>query len=407
MPERRGILGRAYTLTRVGGVDIRIDISWLAIAALIVWSFWARFNAEDEVATVAAIAMAVVGALLFFSSVLAHELAHALEARHRGVEIAGITLFLFGGVTESKFDVKRPRDEFALTAVGPFTSFVLAAVFGLVATWTDPVQEVALVAGFLGWINLALGVFNLLPGAPLDGGRILRSIAWWITGDRLRSIRIASGTGWLVAAGIMGLGFLQLFVPGGFVGGLWFLFIGWFLMQGATAEWQQAKLREALADVPVSRLVDRQIAAIPADTSVEDAVEEWIRVRDPDLFPVVEADRLVGVIGVDEVRRLDPSRWPEVAVRDVMTPVDELPTVEESRSAGEALEDLVGPGRVVIATEDGRPDGLITTQRLAMVAQRSMDLRPGRRGSSGAGRTGGPDGRAGDGQATPEERVGA
>lgn len=241
------MFGRTYRLFAIRGVDIEVDVSWVIIAVLVAWTFWGRFVTVHSRPNAVAIAMAVAAAALFFASVLAHELAHALEATHRGVEVDGITLFLFGGATRTSFDVERPRDEFALTAVGPFTSLVLAAALGLVATYAEPLApaEVAIVAGNLGWVNLALGLFNLLPGAPLDGGRILRSIVWAVTDDRGRSVRVASRSGQVIGSLIGGLGLLQIvFVPNAAVGGIWYALIGWFLFAAATGELRRREREE-------------------------------------------------------------------------------------------------------------------------------------------------------------------
>lgn len=394
MSDERGIFGRAVRIARIGGIDVRVDASWLLIAAIIVWMFWLRFAAEPAVGSTVALGLAVAGATLFFGSVLAHEVAHALEATHRGVKVSGITLFLFGGVTESEFDVKRPRDEFALTAVGPFTSLVLAAGFGLVATWSGDtgLTELALVTGHIGWINLVLGLFNLLPGAPLDGGRILRAVVWWVTDDRPRAIRVAGAAGMGLATLLIGFGLLQLFTPGGVVGGLWFVFIGWFLLRAAGAEMTQGRLQEALDGVTARGLIDDATPSIPADETVDAAIEHWIRVYEPDLFPVVDDGRLIGVVGVDDVREVPDDERATTSVREVATLIDDLPSVEEHRPASKVVDDLLGTERAVVATDEGEPIGVITRRRLVHVAQRSARLRGG--GTRRRRRSGRPEGPA-------------
>jgi Zn-dependent protease len=225
------------TVLRIGGVDVRVDSSWFVIAALVTWSFWARFEGGRD--TPVALAMAIAAAALFFGSVLAHEVAHALEARHRGIEVRSITLYLFGGATETASEARRPGDEFAVTAVGPWTSLVLGCAFGLLAYAADRADASAVgeVAALLAWVNLVLAFFNLLPGAPLDGGRILDSIVWRVTGDHERARRVATGAGRLLGFALVGLGVAEaLLVSDGLLGGVWLAFIGWFLVQAATAE---------------------------------------------------------------------------------------------------------------------------------------------------------------------------
>src|SRR5438874_1301 len=183
------MFSRARTFMRIGGIPVRADTSWLIVLALLTWSFWTRFNLSYPAGT--ALVIGVIAAVLFSLSVIAHEIAHALEARHRGIPVGGITMYLFGGATEVYSDeVRRPGGEFALTEVGPWTSIVLASAFGVIAYVSGRlgVQWVADLCGELGWLNLLLGIFNLLPGAPLDGGRILAAIVWRITGDRWRPV---------------------------------------------------------------------------------------------------------------------------------------------------------------------------------------------------------------------------
>src|SRR5438105_9469671 len=225
------------TVARVGGVPVRVDASWVVIVALVTWSFWDHFLPDRGAA--AALLMAAVAAALFFASVLAHEVAHALEARHRGIEVRSITLYLFGGATETASEARRPGDEFAVTAVGPWTSLVLGCAFGLGAFGADQVGSAAVgqVAALLAWVNLILAFFNLLPGAPLDGGRMLDSLVWRVTGDRARGRRVAVVAGRILGAGLIVLGVLEaLAVSGGVVPGLWLALIGWFLAQAAGLE---------------------------------------------------------------------------------------------------------------------------------------------------------------------------
>jgi Zn-dependent protease/predicted transcriptional regulator len=380
------VFRRTWTVGAIRGIDIRIDVSWLAIALLITWSFWGRFTVSRDYPAGPALVMAIVGAALFFASILIHELAHALEAQHRGVEVGGITLFLFGGVTESKFDVRRPRDEFALTAVGPFSSFVLAAIFGLVAVTADEAGLSALgdVAGTLGWLNFALGLFNLLPGAPLDGGRILRSLVWWITNDRDRSIRVAANAGRVVGGVILALGLFQLFfVPGGLIGGLWFAFIGWFLMQAARAELVQGEMQAALHRIPVRRLVVDGTHRVPDDAPVQRAVEELYAVPD-DHLPVARDGEIVGYVSVEDVRGVDPLTRLQLPVRAIMRPVNGLPSIDLREDAVKIIERIGESSGIIAAVEDGRVVGIITPERVMGAIRRAEVLQESRAGQPSA-----------------------
>ncbi|MFN0090421.1 MAG: site-2 protease family protein [Acidimicrobiales bacterium] len=310
---------------------------------------------------------------------LAHELAHALEAQHRGVHVGGITLFLFGGVTETRFDVRRPVDEFALTAVGPFTSFVLAAGLGLVAYGADEagLAAAAAVTGLVAWINVALGVFNLLPGAPLDGGRILRAAVWWITQDRQEAVRVAARSGQVLDGLIVALGAAQvLFAPGAFAGGLWLAFIGWFLLRAAGAELAESQQRVGLDGLSVGALTERR-PPLDAGDPLRRAVERF-RAEDAEVLPVVDHDgRLVGVLAVaDLVGRARPAPVAQPAgpvVGEVMAPLAELPTAEQDEPAAAALDRLDRRG-VGVTLHDGAPVGLFTAQRVQTVLRRTRQL---------------------------------
>ena len=372
-------MGHRITIGSIAGIDVRIHRSWVLIALLIGWSFWNRFVVIGYAPT-PAVAMAVVGAALFFLSVLVHEFAHALEAQHRGVEVDGITLFLFGGVTEMSSDIRRPRDEFALTAIGPFSSLVLAAIFGLIAFYSGQagLELVAQVAGLLGWINLVLGLFNLLPGAPLDGGRILRALVWSVTGDRQRAVRFAARTGQLLAALIISFGVVQLlFVPAAALGGVWLIVIGGFLAFAAQSEIAQLAIDEKLGGLTVGQLLQRdELSTLTADTDVATAVEQ-LRMGPEDTVTITRDGRTVGVLLLDHVAKLPADERARRPVSEVMLPVEELPSVDRDAEITEALREMAG-GRplAITAREQGseRIEGVVAPQQLERVVRRSLEL---------------------------------
>lgn len=371
------------------GVDIRVHRSWVVIALLVAWSFSSRYAVVDDRPLAGAIAMGVVAAVLFFVSVLVHELAHSLEAEHRGVEVGGITLFLFGGATETRFDVERPVDEFALTAVGPFSSLVLAGLFGLVATYTGPagLAAVADVAGTLGWVNLALAVFNLLPGAPLDGGRILRSAVWKVTGDRGRAVRVAARAGQVLGYAIAGLGLLQLFLaPTQLIGGLWWILIGWFLANAATSEMVQHELRGRLAGATLGGLVsDDPLPTVSEETDVATVADE-LRRRPESVLSLVRDGETVALVGVDEVASVPPGERAGRRAVDIARPLADVPTLPATTELTEALQTAAGRDLVAVTDGDDRILGIVTQEQLRRVVERSLRMdRPGRASSHGAG----------------------
>jgi Zn-dependent protease len=365
---------RNLSLGRIGGVEVRIGISWFVVVFLVTWSFWDRFDANPRFHGATAFVMAVAAAVLLLGSVLAHELAHALEARYRGVPVAGITLFLFGGVTETSMEARRPVDEFALTAVGPFTSLATGAVFGLVgvAAGRLGLDAPAAVFGVVGWLNVALAVFNLLPGAPLDGGRIVRAIAWRVTGDRIRATLIAAQAGRVVGTLIVILGLFEIFfVPAAFISGLWLAFIGWFLVGAAATEAAQAQLRRSVAQVPLRQLFARPIEPVPADVSVAEAVERWFRPLGRDAFLVADdSGRPVGVLTLDDVRGTAPER---VTVRDVMRSLDDVTKLDADAPASAVL-DALAHGGVIVVEDDGEPLGVATVRSLLAQLRHQKEL---------------------------------
>ncbi len=372
-------MGQRITIGSLSGIEVRIHRSWVIIALLVGWSFWSRFVFVGYAST-PAVLMAVVGAALFFLSVLIHEFAHALEAQHRGVEVGGITLFLFGGVTEMASDIRRPRDEFAVTAIGPFSSIVLAAIFGLIAFYSGQagLEVVADVAGLLGWINLALGLFNLLPGAPLDGGRILRALVWSVTGDRGRAVRFAARTGQVLAAALVSVGVLQLlFLPAAAIGGIWLMVIGAFLAFAAQSEIAQHAIGEALRGLTVGELLLRdELATLPADADLAIAVEQ-LRVGPERSLAITRDGRTVGVLLFDHIARLPEERRAGTPVSEVMLPVDALPSVDGGAEITDALREMAdGRPLVVTSGEEGaeRIEGVVTPEQLDRVVRRTLQL---------------------------------
>lgn len=280
---------RTLPARRLAGVEVRLDLSILVLVALVGWAFTGIFRGDHGL--VVALAMATVGAVLVVLTTLAHELGHALEARYRGMEVEGVTLLLFGGVTELHVEGQTARDELAVAVVGPWISLVCAAGFGLLATFADVLlpatvaDPVAQVAGVLGWWNLLLAVFNLVPGAPLDGGRVLRALLWMLTGDRLRALRISVRAGQLLGVALILFGVVVL-VRGGPRATLVvaaFVLSGVFLLRAATSELRHAELNAVLEG---RRVVD--LLALPVVPSAAELLPEPAAEPPEDDLPTVE-----------------------------------------------------------------------------------------------------------------------
>jgi Zn-dependent protease/CBS domain-containing protein len=325
--------------------------------------------------------VAVVASLLFFASILLHELSHSLVAKARGLPVRRITLFLFGGVSNIEREPPTPKTEFLMAVVGPITSILLGIIFLALAAFSaatsnvtghDPetvarqLDPVTTLLAWLGPINILLGLFNLIPGFPLDGGRILRAILWTATKDLRKATAWAAGvgrlTGWtFIAAGAsMALGARLPFFGTGLISGLWLIFIGWFLNSAAVNSYRQTVVRDLLEDVPVFRLMRLNVPTVSPTLTVNHLVYDYVMGADERAFPVMEGDRLVGMVCLEDIRKVPREAWERVTVGEIMTDTGHLDVVTASEDAGDALEKLtrrdVGQAPVV---ENGRLVGLL------------------------------------------------
>jgi len=378
-----------FRLGSVLGFEIRIDYSWFVIFVLVLWSFSAGvFPAEyPGLSQGTYLAMGTAGTLLFFASLLAHELSHSVVARSKGIPVEGITLFIFGGVAWTRLESETPGDELVIAGVGPLASLVIAALFGALA-WLGTILGVATpvvgVAAHLAILNLALAVFNLLPGFPLDGGRLFRAIAWKLSGDVTKATRWAANGGKALGYALMGLGILQVFAGAG-LGGLWILFIGWFLRGAAGASYAQHVLQNVLAGVTASDVMTADPETVSADLSLDRLVEaHFLRLRFQS-FPVLEDGRLVGLVTLGQVKKVPRAAWAERTVADVMTPTSEEAAVAPDAPVTEVLDAMreMDAGRVLVA-DRGRLAGIISAADITRWIQWSREAEglssPGRDG---------------------------
>ena len=323
-----------FGIGRIFGIEIHIDWSWLLIFLLVTWSLAAVFGQwHPDWGVALRWGGALVAALLFFASVLAHELAHSLMAQARGMSVRRITLFLFGGVSNIQRHPPSATAEFLIAIVGPVTSLVLGIVFTLLgaaglgsldavmANPSEALSQLGLTATMLLWlgqINVLLAIFNLIPGFPLDGGRVLRSILWGATGSLRQATRLASWAGQAVAWLMIISGIAMVFgarIPvlgTGVVNGLWLAFIGWFLNNASQQSYRQIVIQDVLEDVPMSRVMRSEAESVSRDLTVEQLVNEHMIRSDDYSFPVLDGERLDGVVTLTDVRSVPQERWPWV-----------------------------------------------------------------------------------------------
>ena len=389
-----------FRIGRIFGITIRIDWSWLFIFFLVTWNLAIIFGQfHTDWGPLLQWGLAVAGSILFFASVLAHELAHSLYARSKGVPIRSITLFLFGGVSNIQREPESPGQELVMAIVGPITSIVIGVIFlliggglagsvfgaiggpGFFVAALNPISTILLV---LGSINIFLGIFNLIPGFPLDGGRVLRSILWGATGDVRRATRwatwVGEGIAWLFIIGGIAMAFgANLPLLGtGLIGGLWLAFIGWFLYTAAAQSYQQVVVHDILEGVPVSRMMRTNPPTVSPDISIDALVHENVMRTDEYAFPVMQDGQMVGIVTLQDIRSVPREQWDEETVSQIMTPVQELVTVTPDDEASDALEKLMTKDvRQLPVMKDGSMVGLVRRQDIMKWLQLHSDGKVG------------------------------
>ena len=361
----------SVTIGRIAGISVGVNWSWLIVFALIAWTLAVSIfpSTNPGLSDGAYVAMAIVAALLFFTSLLLHEYGHALQARRDGMEIEGITLWLFGGVAKFRGMFPSAGAEFRIAIAGPLVSLVLGLLFLGVPTLVGLPATVDGVLFWLGSINIALLVFNLLPALPLDGGRVLRSLIWYARGEFASATRLAAG---------IGRGFGYLFVAGGVgllvfaspVTGIWLAFIGWFLLQAAGAEDRFVAAREALGGLRVRDVMARDPVTTPADITLGQFMDDVAWSRPYTTYPVTKNGDVVGLLQFRRVAEVPRAEWDRRTVRDCMIPRDDVPVVEQDDelvfAAGEVAEHDVNRALVVDA---GRLVGLLSVTDVARALQ--------------------------------------
>ncbi len=318
-----------FRLGKILGIQIGVHYSWLFIFILITWSLAATYYPANypDFSTSTNWILGALSGLMLFVSVLAHELGHSVVAQRRGIPVKSITLFIFGGAASITKEADTPGAEFSMAITGPATSFLLAGIFWLIyIIVSDASQVIGAVAFYLATINAVLGVFNLVPGFPLDGGRVFRSILWAVTKDFRRATRIATGTGqgfayFLIVGGI-GVAFLF-----GFLGGLWLALIGWFLSNAASASYRQTVITELLRKGRVKDIMTTDFKSVPPYISLQQALHDYLMQYNQRALPVVRGQKLEGLVTMTDIKRKPREQWPSVQVSEVMTVAGELKTV--------------------------------------------------------------------------------
>ncbi|MDH6097846.1 site-2 protease family protein [Anabaenopsis sp. FSS-46] len=368
-----------FRLGSIFGFEIRVDLSWLIIFFLVLWTlsagiFPTNYPGFDSSTY---FGMGIVATLLFFASLLAHELSHSFVARAKGIPVEGITLFIFGGVSRTRMDAETPGDEFQIAGVGPVVSLLLAAVFGLiwyVGTNTGLSVVFTGVFAYLAVINLALAIFNMLPGFPLDGGRVFRSLLWKYTGNLKKATKIASNGGKWLSYLLIVFGVLEMFA-GAILGGLWLILIGWFLYNAAETSYEELLLRTSLQGVRAQEIMTPHPETVSPDMKLQELVDRYFLSRRYHSFPVTQDGHPVGIITLNQVKDIPREEWQYCTVKDTMIPTENGVTACPEEQMSQVLQKMQDSGvsRVLVIHND-LLKGIITANDLAYWLQRQRDL---------------------------------
>jgi Zn-dependent protease/CBS domain-containing protein len=356
----------SFRIARILGIDVRVHLSWILIFLLVTFSladqvFPFNYPTWSQQKT---IIVAAITALLFFTSVVLHEFAHALVARRFKMSVSSITLFLLGGVASLTREPPSAKAEFFMAIAGPATSLVIGGVsLEISQLVTDSLsaaptlQPVEAVSGYLGYVNVAVAVFNLIPGFPLDGGRVLRSLIWGLRGDRTTATKIAARGGQIVAGlFVLWAGYRVL---NGDPGGLWMGLIAYFLYGAASQTLQQEQVVRAVSGARVGQLMTTDVVSVPRGTSIATLVRDHVLPRNLRAIPIVDDGRFIGLVTIADLRKVEQDQWPVTAVEAVMTPAADLPSVAPDDDLAVALDRFGSDASLLPVVTSGSLVGLL------------------------------------------------
>jgi Zn-dependent protease/CBS domain-containing protein len=366
------------SLGRIAGIHVGFNWSLLVVGALIAWSLATSLlpSAAPGQSSAAYWTAGVISAILFLASILAHELAHSIVATRLGVKVEGITLWIFGGVSRFSSESNSPGTQALFTVVGPATSLVLGAIFYVISIAAGG-GLVAAALSWLGYINILLGIFNLVPAFPLDGGRLLQSLIWLRTGDRLRATRIAARIGMGFAYLLIAYGLVLFIFAGNLIGGVWSVFLGWFLLDAARSEEAGGLIRRALSGISAGDVMSPNPVQAPDNISVEEAIQGYVLPSRHSTFPTHDgAGRLSGLLTLAALKNVAPEARATTFVKDIACPLDSVSIVGSAEPIANLLgvSDGCGEGRTLVV-DGGQLAGIISPSDISMLVRRSLSGR--------------------------------
>ncbi len=362
----------SFRLGTVLGIRIGVHYTWLIIFVLLTSSLYAVFvEVHPQWSTRVALTTSVITSLLFFLSIILHELGHSIVAIYRGIRVRAITLFIFGGMAQTEKEPDSPSTEFWVAIAGPIVSFILAALFYGLHDFFSNVNEAAAESfKWLASINFMVAVFNLIPGFPLDGGRVFRAFVWGVTRDATKGMRWAVTSGRVVAYMLMILGVLTILQTGQILSGLWTLGIGWFLLAAAEASGQSFTINRILSRIMASQVMDRDVPFVEGTVPVSEWIDYRVLPAGQRAFLVKQDQRIVGLVTMSDCKKLPKQQWSTTSVSEIMTPVDHLHTVTPDTNLAEVLRNMsIHSFNQVPVVDAGHVIGWIDRHRILKVLE--------------------------------------
>ncbi|MCK5392113.1 MAG: site-2 protease family protein [Deltaproteobacteria bacterium] len=373
------MFGKRIPLFKILGFEVRLDLSWFILAILITWSLAKGFFPHyfKDLPNATYWWMGVVGTLGLLISIVLHELSHSLVARRYGIPMKGITLFIFGGVAEMDEEPPSPKAEFLMAVVGPLASILIALlsyqiyILGKKFGWPVPVNGIFL---YLGIINMVLAIFNLIPGFPLDGGRMLRSALWYWKKNIKWATRVSSQIGAAFGLGLIILG-VASFIFGNFIGGIWWVLIGFFLRNASQMSYQQLFIRKALEGEHVSRFMKTDLITVSASMPIEELVEDYFYKHLFKMYPVLDNSKLIGCVTTRMIKEIPKEDWKLRKVVEIVSPCTEENSIRTDTDAMDALSTMYRSGNSrLMVLEDGKLVGIIVLKDMMKFLSLKMDI---------------------------------